>query len=230
MKRSELNRILDNSLAFFDAMHFLLPPFARFSVDDWRRNKDHLQEIIDLQLGWDVTTFGMGDFNKVGLLLFTLRNGKLNSSVYPKPYAEKIMIVQENQVTPCHFHWNKREDIINRGGGNLIIELYHADPAKNGLCGGSFPISVNGMTRTLNTGDRIVLTPGDSVALEPIHAHRFYGEPGKGTILVGEVSSVNDDTTDNCFIDKTARFDDIEEDESPKYLLANEIQKFVCGR
>ncbi len=36
------------------------------------------------------------------------------------------MHVRDGQVTPMHFHWRKREDIINRGGGNLIIELWNA--------------------------------------------------------------------------------------------------------
>ena len=43
-----------------------------------------------------------------------------------EPYAEKIMIVEENQETPLHFHWSKMEDIINRGGGNLVLELYNS--------------------------------------------------------------------------------------------------------
>ena len=37
------------------------------------------------------------------------------------------MIVEENQETPMHFHWSKMEDIINRGGGNLVIELFRSD-------------------------------------------------------------------------------------------------------
>ena len=35
---------------------------------------------------------------------------------------------REEQVTPFHFHWNKMEDIINRGGGNLLIQLYNSTP------------------------------------------------------------------------------------------------------
>ena len=34
------------------------------------------------------------------------------------------MIVEEMQETPMHFHWGKMEDIINRGGGNLVIEIF----------------------------------------------------------------------------------------------------------
>ena len=228
MKRSEINRALRTLEATCVREHCYLPPFCHFTPEEWNCVSHEYDDVRDCMLGWDITDYGLGDFDKVGMALVTIRNGcRALPEKYPKVYAEKLLYMKEGQYSPNHFHWYKTEDIINRGGGNLVIELYHADPAKNGLCGGTFPISVNGMRRTLDTGDRIVLTPGDSVALEPIHAHRFYGEPGKGTILVGEVSSVNDDTTDNCFIDKIARFDEIEEDESPKYLLANEIEKFI---
>ncbi len=226
MKRSEINRRIAEGMAFFESMHFLLPPYARFTPEQWRRAAKDSEEIFDLQLGWDVTRFGGEDFERMGLLLFTLRNGRAGSAAYPKPYAEKIMMVRENQVTPRHFHWYKREDIINRGGGNLVIELYHADPAENRLCAGAFPVSVNGMRRTLDSGDRVVLTPGESVCLEPIHAHTFYGEPGRGNVLVGEVSMVNDDTADNCFIDQVIRFDPVEEDEPQKWLLGADYAGF----
>lgn len=57
-------------------------------------------------LGWDLTDFGFGDFNKCGLILFTIRNGNFMKD--KKPYAEKIMIVEELQETPMHFHWSRR--------------------------------------------------------------------------------------------------------------------------
>jgi D-lyxose ketol-isomerase len=57
--------------------------------------------------------------------------------------------------------------------------------------------------------------------------HRFYGEPGKGKVLVGEVSKVNDDTTDNCFYENVGRFPEIEEDEEPLHLLGSDYGKFI---
>lgn len=229
MKRSEINSRLRHGLQFFDNMRFHLPPYARYRLADWQQCAAGAREIFDLQLGWDVTTFGSGDFEHTGLLLFTLRNGRPGSAQYPKPYAEKIMMVLPGQVTPCHFHWHKREDIINRGGGRLVIELYHADPRTNALCGGSFRIGVNGMERTLDSGDRVVLDPGDSIALEPIHAHRFYGDPAAGPVLAGEVSMVNDDVNDNCFIDAVGRFDPVEEDAAPDLIPACDYAKFITG-
>ena len=53
--------------------------------------------------------------------------------------------------------------------------------------------------------------------------HRFYGEAGTGTVLAGEVSQVNDDLTDNYFIDPVGRFAQIEEDEPPLHPLWSEL-------
>ncbi|MDR0932492.1 MAG: D-lyxose/D-mannose family sugar isomerase [Victivallales bacterium] len=222
MKRSFVNAVIRDGMEFFQEHRFLLPPFAYFSPDDWRSRTADASEIFDLKLGWDVTTFGSGDFEHTGLLLFTLRNGL--GKTYPKPYAEKIMIVREGQITPRHFHWHKREDIINRGGGNLVIELFRADPVHNCLDNGEFIISVNGMRKVMKSADKLILHPGNSVCLEPIHAHCFYGEPGAGTVLVGEVSMVNDDSADNCFVDGVPRFDPIEEDEPIAFLLASDYK------
>ena len=228
MRRSEINYYIEDAMAFWCGLGFKLPPYARFTVDEWRKNADTCREIFDLQLGWDVTAFGGDDFLTCGLLLYTLRNGKLGSTAYPKPYAEKIMMVREKQITPRHFHWNKREDIINRGGGNLVIELYHADPAQNALCSGHFPVSVNGMSRTMNSGDKLILTPGESVTMEPFHAHKFYGEPGSGSSMIGEVSMVNDDEHDNCFIDGAVRFVPVLEDEPIRFPLACEYRQVIA--
>ena len=229
MKRSEINLRISEAINFFEGMGFKLPPFAYYTKDDWQRVAADAAEIFDLQLGWDVTTFGSGNFLETGLLLFTLRNGKDGSARYRKPYAEKIMMVREKQVTPCHFHWKKCEDIINRGGGNLVIELFHADPATGKLKDEPFHVSVNGLSRFVKPGTHLVLTPGESVCMETIHAHRFYGEPGKGNVMVGEVSMVNDDENDNCFLDEVARFDPVEEDEPPQRLLASEYCRLLKG-
>ena len=127
MKRSEINKIMDEALNFFEKQNFRLPPFARWTLKEWNAKGDEVKEIRDNMLGWDITDYGQGDFQKIGLLLITLRNGNQQyPEQYPKPYAEKIMIVREEQVTPMHFHFYKMEDIINRGGGNLVIKLYNS--------------------------------------------------------------------------------------------------------
>lgn len=224
MKRSLINKLIDEAIVFFAEHQFCLPLWAFFTPQEWTVHRSEAKGIFTPGLGWDVTSFGSGDFFRCGLLLFTMRNGVLNNPEYPKTYAEKIMVIRENQVTPLHFHWYKKEDIINRGGGNLVIELFRADPAAKKITGGEFNIEVNGFTKKMMSGEKLILAPGDSVCFESIHAHRFYGEPGSGTVLSGEVSMVNNDSTDNCFIDAQIRFDPIEEDEEARYLIVNDYK------
>ncbi len=224
MKRSEINQILKDAKAFMAEKQFMLPPWAYWSVSDWKKNKDDGQEIVENMLGWDITDFGLGDFNSRGLFSFTIRNGKFN--VDKKPYAEKIMIVEENQETPLHFHWNKMEDIINRGGGNLVIELYNSTP-ENQLDTTAVRFKTDGISRSVSAGGKVILSPGESICLEQGMYHRFYGEAGKGKVLVGEVSMVNDDNSDNCFYETIGRFPVIEEDEQPLHLLVSDYSKFI---
>ncbi len=222
MKRSEINNLLVEAAEFFSSSHFQLPPFAFWSPERWQSTGPEADEIRDNELGWDVTDYGLGRFYEVGLLLFTIRNGShARGDTYPKGYAEKIMMVREQQVTPYHYHWNKREDIINRGGGNLVIELYLADE-RNRFSDNHFSVSVDGVRRPVAPGDRLILSPGESICLEPHVYHTFYGEKGGGSVMVGEVSDVNDDRADNCFYEELGRFPEIVEDEEPRYHLCTE--------
>jgi hypothetical protein len=219
MKRSEINRLIIKAIAFFDSMNFSLPPWAFWSTDTWRKQKDSCTEIFDNLLGWDLTDFGLGDFSSSGLLLFTLRNGKPQKG--DKPYAEKIMMVEENQLTPMHFHWSKTEDIINRGGGNLMIRLYTSTEEEK-LATHDFDVSIDGISRTCGPGEVVVLRPGESITLNPGLYHEFYGEAGKGKVLVGEVSAVNNDYSDNRFLEGVGRFPHIVEDEAILHLLISD--------
>jgi D-lyxose ketol-isomerase len=224
MKRSEINKLILDSVAFFDKMNFRLPPWAYWNPDEWKGKYDACSEIVDNMLGWDLTDFGSGDFKKRGLILFTLRNGNFRKD--KKPYAEKIMIVEELQETPMHFHWSKMEDIINRGGGNLVIELYDST-ADEKLSDQPFTVKTDGAVRYLHPGDKIILTPGESICLKQGIYHRFYGEAGRGKVLVGEVSAVNDDTSDNRFLETLGRFPAIVEDEHPVHLLVSDYAKYL---
>ena len=117
IKRSEINQAIQDAIAFVDTMNFKLPPFAYWSLDDWKDKGPEYDEIKDNMLAWDVSDFGTSTFKEVGLLIFTLRNGNHSDRRYAKPYCEKVLIADEEQVLPYHFHWKKMEDIINRGGG-----------------------------------------------------------------------------------------------------------------
>jgi D-lyxose ketol-isomerase len=221
VKRSELNQIMRNAVEFTKKMGFHLPPFAFWGPKDWETKGKEYDEIRDNMLGWDITDFGSGDFYKVGLLMFTLRNGNFYDEKYIKPYCEKLLIVEEEQVTPYHFHWKKMEDIINRGGGNLLVQVYNSTEDEQ-LADTPVQISMDGRNYTAPAGTIVRLTPGESITLAPGVYHQFWGEKGTGTVLIGEVSKVNDDRVDNRFLDAGGRFPEIEEDEEPLYLLYTE--------
>ena len=223
MKRSEINAILRDAKTFLEERKITLPPLALWTPEDWAAKGHECDEIRDNMLGWDITDFGQGDFSKVGLLLITTRNGNQKQSKrYPKPYAEKIMIVREDQVTPMHYHWSKMEDIINRGGGNLVIKLYNSIHENELDTESDVHVTLDGERKVFPAGAEVVLHPGQSITLTQGLFHRFWGEPGKGTVLVVEVSMCNDDNIDNNFYDKVGRFPQIEEDEAPLHYLCNE--------
>jgi hypothetical protein len=50
--------------------------------------------------------------------------------------------------------------------------------------------------------------------------HAFWGEGAD--VLIGEVSTVNDDHTDNYFLNPIGRFPEIEEDEARHRLLVGD--------
>lgn len=225
MKRSQINELLKESLTFFELHCFALPPWAKWGVEAWKEKKEYAQEIIKNHLGWDITDFGSGEFLKKGLILFTLRNGNIKE-VIGKSYAEKIMIVREEQTTPAHFHWYKMEDIINRGGGVLVVQLWNSTEDKK-LADTPVKVHIDGISHTIPAGATIELQAGESVCLPPKLYHQFWGKKGQGKVLVGEVSKVNDDFTDNYFYDPIGRFPTVEEDEPPLYLLCNDYERFV---
>jgi len=230
MKRSEVNVILKRNVAFLKQMGFALPQFAFWSPTVWATKGPGVKEIVERRLGWDITDFGSNDFNHTGLFLFTVRNGPPDAFSRPgsKTYAEKIMIVKEMQVTPTHFHRVKMEDIINRGGGELLVQVWNAT-ADDRLADTPVMVSIDGVQQTVAAGAVIGLKPGDSICLTPRMYHSFQGRQGFGRIMVGEVSMVNDDEQDNRFLDPVGRFPAIEEDEPAILPLCNEYYKYYKG-
>lgn len=222
MKRSEINAIQESAKRFLSDHKFLLPPWAFKRPADWKGAGAEIDEIRENMLGWDVTDFGSGDFGRRGLFLFTLRNG--NPKRDRKPYAEKIMVVDVHQETPMHFHRSKMEDIINRGGGELVIEVYGSN-REEGLSDEPLELSTDGVRRRVAAGTRIVLKPGESVCLEPFCYHRFWAEGAR--TLVGEVSMANDDVGDNRFLEDIGRFPEIDEDEEPLHLLVSDYGRWL---
>ena len=228
MKRSKINTILLDTKAFLDEMRFALPPYAYWSPDEWAEKNHEYDEIRDNMMGWDITDFGSGNFYKQGLLMFTIRNGNIHAPKYKKTYGEKLLIIGEGQLTPYHFHWRKMEDIINRGGGNLMVQLFQADE-NEGLSDEDVTVHVDGREYDVKAGSILRLTPGESITIMQYQYHQFWGEQRTGTVLAGEVSEVSNDEEDDRFLEECGRFPRIEEDDPPLFLLYNEYPKAPAG-
>lgn len=221
MKRSEINAVMTKAEAAFAAGGWHLPPFGRWSPSDWPEDRAPVNEIIRKGLGWDVTDFGSGTYSEIGLCLFTLRNGSLDDLADGggKVYAEKLMYVDVGQVTPLHFHRLKQEDIINRSGGILEVQFHPSDDDES-LGTGDVEIVVDVGSRTVAAGGSILLVPGESVSIPPRVYHTFWAVDAP--CVLGEVSSVNNDHTDNVFLEPAGRFPEIVEDEEPLHLVVRD--------
>ncbi|WEK51192.1 MAG: D-lyxose/D-mannose family sugar isomerase [Candidatus Kaistia colombiensis] len=227
MKRSQVNEIMLRGDEFIRSFGYVLPPFAYWAPDELRARKAQAPGIIEARLGWDITDFGAGDFDALGLFLFTVRNGNPADLATGRGllYAEKIMIARQDQVTPMHRHVIKGEDIINRGGGTLTLELFASDTAGNLDRKAGVAVMTDGVARSLAAGGKLKLEPGESITLAPGIWHSFWAEGAD--VLIGEVSTVNDDRTDNIFADPVGRFAEIEEDEPPTHLLVADYDRWL---
>ncbi|MEA5151311.1 MAG: D-lyxose/D-mannose family sugar isomerase [Oscillospiraceae bacterium] len=231
MRRSEINKALSEMERMCREHGVSLPPFCGFTPEQWRALGSEYDEVRDCMLGWDITDYGRGDFDRIGFSLITIRNG--NRSMpgrYPKAYAEKLLFLKEGQYAPNHFHWYKAEDIINRGGGgNVLIKVYRSLPDEQLDLKSEVTAHCDGREFTVPAGTQIRLRPGESIYIPPLLYHDFSVEEGGGAVLLGEVSQCNDDNTDNRFNPPVGRFSEIEEDEPPYRLLCNEYPPAARG-
>jgi D-lyxose ketol-isomerase len=228
MKRSRINAIMQAADEMIRHYGFVLPPFASWTPEEFRANKTRAARVISGRCGWDITDYGQGRFDELGLFLFTLRNGLLSDLQRGGGmcYAEKLLISRQDQLSPMHTHVIKAEDIINRGGATLVVELFGSDdrggfaPDRGGM------VRCDGIDRAFAPGDKLRLAPGESVTLMPGDWHAFWGEGGD--VLIGEVSTVNDDETDNVFCEPIGRFAEIDEDEAPLHLLVSDYRNWLA--
>ena len=162
---------------------------------------------------WDITDFGLGDFDRSGLTL-------VNLALEPE-YCEKIMYARRGQVTPCHAHVRKKEDIICRVG-ELLVRLWPGKPGEaSGVGEAEWCVSVDGQRIRVEPGEEIALAAGSRVTLVPGVWHEFY--PSSDECVIGEISTANDDQNDNLFLNPgVGRFPGIEEDEPALIKLDNE--------
>lgn len=187
MKRSEINDLLRSAEACFHAHGWALPPSPR----------------------WDVTDFGLGKWNRYGLVL-------INLAEEPE-YCEKLMYARRNMTTPAHTHRRKKEDIICRWG-ELNLVLWNDRGLRKGE---SIALKLNGQVRNIVSGEVLPLKAGERITLVPGVYHEFY--PESEECIIGEVSTANDDRTDNFFVNPdVGRFPHIDEDEAPLLKLISD--------
>ncbi len=231
MKRSTVNSIMAEADELIRRHGFTLPPFAYWSPSEFKSRVEDgtAKRIADARMGWDITDYGQGDYDNLGLFLFTLRNGRLADLERGRGmvYAEKLLISKEHQLSPMHTHVIKSEDIINRGGATLVVELYGSDEAGNFAEDKGGTVLCDGLARPFGPGEKLKLAPGESVTLNPGDWHAFWGEGGE--VLIGEVSTVNDDVTDNIFREPIGRFAEIEEDTEPTHLLVSDYDRWFAS-
>ena len=221
MKRSEVNAALVWAKELLKKNNIRLQDNAYWSMDEWKANKDKIDTIKTLMLGWDISDFGTGKFDEIGAVLYTVRNGKMGDESIGVPYCEKYLLFKEGQRLPKHYHVYKTEDIINRANGVMALYLWNTDEEGNQL-DTDVTVPMDGIERTFKAGEEILVYPGNSVTLKPHVAHIFGPKAGCGELVAGEVSKVNDDNTDNYFLEQTYRFAKIEEDEAILHPLCNE--------
>ncbi len=227
MKRSEVEAHITWAKKLIDYTGCTLPSFAYWTLDEWREKGSLTSGMKKVMLGWDVTDYGMGDFSKIGNVLFTVRNGSLREPGVGTPYAEKLIPILDGQRLPMHCHHSKTEDIINRGGGVMFMKLYNSLPSGQPDFESDVTVLSDGLPITVKAGEEFYVTRGNSLSLTPGMYHIFGAKAGAGDLVVGEVSSINDDNTDNDFYENVQRFVEIEEDVPATVVLCNEYEKLL---
>ena len=190
MKRSAINRAARDARVCFARHHWSLPPHPQ----------------------WDVTDFGLGDFEHFGLTL-------VNLAAEPE-YCEKLMYARRGQVTPCHTHAWKKEDLICRAG-ELTLRLWPARPDAGRDLPAMLMVPVDGAPVSIATGESFALPAGSRVTLVPGIWHEF--QPASEECIIGEVSTANDDQRDNFFLNPAiGRFPAVVEDEPAELRLVSD--------
>lgn len=221
LKRSEANAIISKAADIFNSYGNFLPPQWKWSVEEWLANKDAMEPSIKGGVGWDIFKPNP-DFGAHGLTLYTVTNGYPGSY---QVYAEKLLLSTPGQVCPMHYHALKQEDIICGGGADMHMELYWAADEKH-LSDEPIMATINGKRTTVKAGELLVFKPGERITLEPRMFHKFWADPdSKDPGFIREVSMVNDDATDNYFLDEIGRFAEVTEDEPVLWPLGSDYKR-----
>ncbi|MET0018081.1 D-lyxose/D-mannose family sugar isomerase [Oscillibacter sp.] len=221
MKRSVINTGIDWAIDTCKRFRCALPDFAYWTPEQWEEKKASTDYMRKVALGWDVTDYDTGDFEKVGAVLFTLRNGEVDRPEAGTVYCEKYIVMKAGQLLPCHFHYFKTEDIINRAGGTLRVYVWNSTPEADGYqkdLKSDVHLMCDGQAVTIPAGGYVDIKAGNSITLTPHIYHSFVAVQEDGDLVVGEVSRVNDDAADNHF-NPPVNLPPVAEDEPARHQL-----------
>lgn len=188
MKRSQVNHAYQKAKAYFEDNCWAIRP-------DFK---------------WDITDFGLADFNEYGLTLINLAE--------EKEYCEKLMYAAKNQKTPAHYHKQKKEDIVCRKG---VLAIRFWKEGEGLSTEGELEVKLNGSLQSIPSGSVVKLQAGERVTIVPFQWHEFWSETDD--CIIGEVSTANDDLNDNFFFNPDiGRFASMDEDEAPLVKLVSD--------
>ncbi len=240
LKRSVVNQNIRKVRNYMRERGIPLPPFADYSIEDWKNISEEEMEIIDNMLGWDVTDFGMGNFDEYGLVLFVLRNGNVKlAEKYPKTYCEKFFLLKAGQKIPSEYHWYRTEDIINRGTGVFEVTLYNAakedfedhEALGKGINGiydtSDVEVVMDGKKLYIPAGGKLRVHPGQSITFTPGMYHQLVALPKYGDCLMFEVSTASDDSIDKRSSAEGKRYNGIEDDAEMEFVTSSDYKTIL---
>ena len=219
MKRSQINAAIEHAQAVLQKHDIRLPEYAYWTPDQWHKAGPECRRVMLNALGWAVTDFGQGDFDRIGITMFDVRNGTRTHPDEGTPYGEKVFVLKPGQRLPFHFHWNKTEDIINRAGGRLMIQVYNANDDETMDEKSSGVVHCDGIAKSFEAGQIFAIPQGGSLTITPRLYHRFWADEAAGVLVGGEISTISVPKTDNRFGENARRFVPIDEDVPPTFLM-----------
>jgi D-lyxose ketol-isomerase len=226
MKRSEINRRIEEAIDFIGKAGIVLPYHAHWNFKSWYQNGDLAEELRKRAIGWNITDFGSDNFLKTGVILYTPSNGifdPVTNTPLDQTYAHRYFILRDGQEIMTEHHATKIEDIIVFAGAELKVELHNVGPNEELDTAKEVRIMRNRIWESCTPGTVITLVSGERIRFEPRHYHRPWGYGG--AVLVEEVSMVTDDLKESRHLPeaKPMVFAQIEEDAQPIYLLCTEL-------
>ena len=106
-----------------------------------------------------------------------------------------------------------------------MVELFGSDDQGRFAADRSGVVRCYGNSTPFKAGTRLRLPPGVSVTLMPLDWRAFWDEGGD--IVIGGVSTVNDDVSNNLFRDPVGRFAQIDEEGPPTRLLVADYANWL---